>query len=103
MSASRKRSSAARGYGWAHQVLRRRWAPQVEAGLVDCARCGLRLEPGQAWDLGHNDLDRSRYTGPEHARSADCPAGGNRATNRHRVERDGRRTSVDLGGHSRDW
>jgi hypothetical protein len=24
--------------------------------------------PGQDWDLGHDDYDRSRYTGPEHRR-----------------------------------
>ncbi len=67
-----------------------------------CARCGLRIEPGQPRDLGHDDVDRRRYVGPEHARSVDCPKGGNRATARHRVEREGRRTSVDLG-HSRIW
>jgi hypothetical protein len=35
---------------------------------VDCARCGERIEPGEPWDLGHDDVDRSRYTGPEHRR-----------------------------------
>ena len=102
MSARRKPSSAARGYGWAHQVLRRSWARRVALGVVDCARCGLPIEAGQPWDLGHDDVDRRRYVGPEHARSVDCPKGGNRATARHRVEREGRRTSIDLG-HSRIW
>jgi hypothetical protein len=57
-----------RGYGYKHQLLRRRWAPLVAAGIVDCARCGQRIAPGQPWDLGHDDADRSRYNGPEHRR-----------------------------------
>ena len=28
---------------------------------------GDRIVPGQPWDLGHDDIDRSRCTGPEHA------------------------------------
>jgi hypothetical protein len=57
-----------RGYGGAHQELRRRWAAAVAAGIVDCARCGEKIFPGAKWDLGHVDGDRSRYSGPEHAR-----------------------------------
>lgn len=35
--------------------LRARWAPLVAAGSVVCGdpRCGLPIEPGQPWDLGH--------------------------------------------------
>jgi len=83
----RKRlSTTARGYGAAHQARRRMLAPLVAAGLAVCARCGLQIERGQAWDLGHVDGDRSRYSGPEHRHSKDCPEGGNRATARRRPE-----------------
>ena len=55
-----------RGYGTAHQKLRARWKPQVEAGNVNCARCHQPIRPGTPWDLGHDDHNRSRYSGPEH-------------------------------------
>jgi len=73
-------STAQRGYDTRHNRIRERLKPLVLAGGVKCARCGLPILPGQAWDLGHDDQDRSRYTGPEHRFSRDCPAGGNRAT-----------------------
>ena len=60
-------SSSARGYGRAHQAVREAVREDVEAGTTDCARCGLRILPGEAWDLGHTD-DRTGWTGPEHAR-----------------------------------
>ncbi len=74
-------STTARGYGGRHQALRKQWAPRVAAGEVNCWRCRQPIEPGMEWDLGHHDHDRSKYNGPEHARAADCPEGGNRATN----------------------
>ena len=67
-----------RGYGHHHQQLRKRLAPLVAAGLARCARCGEAIKPGEPWDLGHDDLDRSLYKGAEHAR---C----NRVTNRRPV------------------
>lgn len=59
-------STTQRGYGSAHQAERRRWVPLVNAGLVNCWRCGKLIIPGTPWDLGHDDFDRSIYRGPEH-------------------------------------
>ncbi len=73
-------STNARGYGSGHQRLRAKWEPRVKAGQVNCWRCSQPIRPGQQWDLGHDDHDRKRYRGPEHALAKDCPAGGNRAT-----------------------
>ena len=53
------------GYGWPHRRRRRGVAPVVDAGLALCCRCGLPIEPGQAWDLDHRD-DRRGYLGPSH-------------------------------------
>jgi hypothetical protein len=61
-----------RGYGPRHQALREQWRPHVEAGRVSCARCQLPIAPGEQWGLGHDDNDRSKYTGPEHQ---DCNRG----------------------------
>jgi hypothetical protein len=36
----------------------------VAAGLAVCSRCGLRIDPGEPWDLGHADDDR-----PDRARA----------------------------------
>lgn len=62
-----RKKTAERGYGAAHEKLRKAWAPRVATGAVACARCRRRILPGMPWDLGHEDWDRTRYTGPEHA------------------------------------
>lgn len=55
------------GYGAPHQRQRALWRPKVESGIVDCWRCGGRIETGQPWDLGHVDgSGRRQYAGPEH-------------------------------------
>ena len=53
-------------YGSGHKKLRKQAALMVDAGLVNCARCGKRIEPGQRWDLGHDDHNPMAYNGPEH-------------------------------------
>lgn len=69
-------STHKRGYGARHQALRAEWAPKVAAGRVDCS-AGLcmverdggsrRIKRDDAWDLGHDENDRRRYAGPQHA------------------------------------
>lgn len=65
-------STTARGYGAAHQGLRRRVDILVQAGRATCWRCGLAIRPGEPWHLGHDDEDRTVYRGPEHP---DCNTG----------------------------
>lgn len=71
----RRGTSTQRGYGTEHRNLRETLRPQVEAGTVRCWRCGLPISPGQRWDLGHDDIDRSRYRGPEHTACNRATAG----------------------------
>lgn len=84
-----------RGYDGAHDRERARWVPKVNAGLVDCARCGGPIEPGRPWDLGHTD-DRSGWSGPEHVTCNRKAGGANGAL----VTNAMRRTAVR---QSRDW
>jgi hypothetical protein len=86
-------STTARGYGTQHQTLRKTWAPLVEQGAVTCPRCARPITPGQAWDLGHHDTDRTRYTGPEHQR---C----NRAAGGHHSDDAGEPPSHNHPPHS---
>jgi len=70
-------------YGARHKALRAGWTRKVAGGAVVCARCGRPIVPGEPWDLGHDDYNPYRWTGPEHRR---C----NRATAKKRPR-------------SRDW
>jgi hypothetical protein len=62
-----KRAIERRDYGSRHRQLRARWAPLVDAGLVNCARCSQLIAPGTDWHLDHCD-DRRGYLGPSHKR-----------------------------------
>lgn len=63
--ANPQKKTAARGYGGAHAKKRAEAKKLVDAGLANCWRCGTWLPPGQPFDLGHDDHDRSIYRGPE--------------------------------------
>jgi hypothetical protein len=63
---SARGTTTERGYGVDHRALREQYRPLVEAGDVTCWRCGEPINPDDDWDLGHDDLDRSIYRGPEH-------------------------------------
>lgn len=65
---SKQLTPDARGYGPTHRKARAQVAAIVLAGGVKCARCGELIRPGEPWDLGHVDGDKSRYSGPEHRR-----------------------------------
>ena len=64
---AKRGTSTARGYDQAHRARRAAWAAHVSRGLVTCWRCGQPIEAGSAWDLGHDDHDRTITRGPEHA------------------------------------
>jgi len=68
MTNKRKRTTTARGYGQQHQILRKRVAALIATGTAVCWRCGRSILPWMAWDLGHDDIDRRIYRGPEHQR-----------------------------------
>ena len=76
----RGKSTTARGYGYGHQKMRRKYASLVASGRALCSRCGELIEPGTPWDLDH-DNSRLFYLGPSHVR---C----NRATNVRVTSRD---------------
>lgn len=103
----------ARGYGKAHRAIRERYRPIVEAGEGYCARClawiappgepctkcGREVAKGRptpgfcGWDVGHDDVDRSLYTGTEHS-CCNRRAGGRKAA---------RKLAVTRHVWSRDW
>ena len=82
-------TAAERGYGREHFELRKRIEVLVDSGRAFCARCGRWIAPGEPWDLGHDDVDRSVYRGPEH-----------RSCNRRTA---GRRDDVARQRMSREW
>lgn len=59
----------------------------VEAGGVLCWRCGALIDRRAPWDLGHDDVDRTKYRGPEH-----------RACNRATRTLDRTEPSADVSG-----
>jgi hypothetical protein len=65
-------------YSFSHQELRRRVGRLVVAGAAVCSRCGEPIDPGEPWDLDHED-NGVGYRGPSHAA---C----NRATAKAREE-----------------
>jgi hypothetical protein len=65
-----------RGYGAAHQRLRRALSVVVASGSASCTRCGQVIEPNEPWDLDHRD-DRLGYNGAAH-RSCNRSAGARR-------------------------
>lgn len=69
-------SRQARGYNSDHDRTRRALAPLVATGRATCWRCGLPIHPGEPWDLGHDDHDRSITRGPEHASTCNRSAAG---------------------------
>jgi hypothetical protein len=86
------------GYGWDHQQKRAAIAPRVNAGLVNCWRCGRPITPGTPWHLGHDDHDRTIYRGPEHQHCNTSAAAtlGNRA-------RRTRRPATPRFDNARNW
>lgn len=66
-----------RGYDRDHDNLRASWQRKLNAGLiVYCWRpdCGTRITPND-WTLGHCDIDRTKYHGPECASCQYATAG----------------------------
>jgi hypothetical protein len=57
-----------RGYGYPHQLERKRWARVVARGEAYCARCEGWIHPTATWHLAHNPYDVRRYLGPMHER-----------------------------------
>ena len=54
-----------RGYGRQHQLKRAEYQKVVDAGAGECWRCGQPVNPGDPWQLGHDDHDRTQYRGIE--------------------------------------
>jgi hypothetical protein len=62
----RRGNTTARGYGTHHQRMRKAAKALVDAGGVNCCRCGKPIPPGAPFDLDHSDEDRTKYQGVSH-------------------------------------
>ena len=78
----------AKGYDTTHKLLRKQWAPLVATGEVRCWRCREFIAPGEPWDLGHDDHDRTLYRGPEHGQCNRSTAARNGADQRRMTIRE---------------
>jgi hypothetical protein len=72
-------STTERGYGAAHQAKRREYQRVVDAGAAECWRCTKEIKPGDEWQLGHDDHDRSKYKGIECVKCNESIGGRNGA------------------------
>ena len=72
---AKRGNSSQRGYGSAHQRLRATLTGPHQAGTLTCWRCDQIIPPSEPFDLGHDDDDRTKYAGPEHARCNRVAAG----------------------------
>lgn len=80
-------STTERGYGAAHQKVRKVWRQRIDAGeCPPCGYCGRPILPGQFWDLGHPNDDRSQIPVPWH-RSENRRFGGSQTQRRRRKEK----------------
>ena len=68
-----------RGYGKPHQKKRADYQKVVDAGAGECWRCGKPINPGDEWQLGHDDHDRSKYRGIECVHCNESTGGRNGA------------------------
>jgi len=59
-------TTSQRGYGTAHQKLRRTWLHRISTENIHCSRCDKPINPNDNWDLDHTN-DRTGYNGPAHA------------------------------------
>ena len=87
--------ATANGYGHQHQQARKRWAREVAAGTVLCARYRRPILPGTPWDLDHAP-GKVGYLGPSHRR---C----NGATSTRRRERGREDDDLRPPITSREW
>ncbi|WJZ27877.1 HNH endonuclease [Arthrobacter phage 1191A] len=80
-----KKTTAQRGYGNDHQIIRKKWQRIIDQGETKCARCGKPIQPDMPWDLGHTE-DRTGYNGPE---CVPCNRGaGARNSTRARIKKE---------------